>query len=140
MFHAVVMMQFSASAAKYLPDYEIIEYHHPQKADAPSGTATKTAAAMNDVQCQANSQLETLKTTELYQGARGAIVDNCAIHSVRLPGFMADQQVVFGSEGQRLSIHHMSTDRKCYMPGVLLALKKASGYKGLVFGLESLLE
>lgn len=137
---AVLMMQFSATAAKYLPDYEIIEYHHPQKADAPSGTATKTAALMKENQNQANPKLDQLKSTELYEGARGACVDNCAIHSVRLPGFMADQQVVFGSAGQRLSIHHLSTERKCYMPGVILALKKAQSYSGLIYGLENLMD
>ena len=141
---AVLMMQFSAKAAKYLPHYEIIEYHHPQKADAPSGTAIKTAQLMKAEQQKANPNLKSLKETELHTGARGASVDDVALHSVRLPGFMADQEVVFGSLGQRLSIHHISTDRACYMPGVLLALKEAklktdSGQSGLVYGLESLL-
>ena len=138
------MMQFSAKAAKHLPHYEIIEYHHPQKADAPSGTAIKTAQLMKAAQQDANPDLKALKKTELYIGARGASVDDAALHSVRLPGFMADQEVVFGSLGQRLSIHHISTDRACYMPGVLLSIKEAklrsdSGESGLVYGLENLL-
>ena len=141
---AVLMMQFSAKAAQYLPHYEIIEYHHPQKADAPSGTAIKTAQLMKEAQSEANPDLSTLKETELHPGARGAVVAGAALHSVRLPGFMADQEVVFGASGQRLSLHHISTDRACYMPGVLLALKETkkrsdANQDGLLYGLESLL-
>lgn len=138
---AVLMMRFAAQASKYLPHYEIIEYHHPQKADAPSGTAQKTAQLMQQAsQDKANTNLSELKKTEFYEGARGAILHQTAVHSVRLPGFMADQEVVFGAEGQRLKIQHISTHRRCYMPGVCLALKKVSSFTGLVYGLDVLLD
>ena len=138
---AVLMMRFAAQAAKYLPNYEVIEYHHPHKADAPSGTAQKTVQLMQQAtQEQPNVNLEALKKTEFYEGARGAMLHQAAVHSVRLPGFMGDQEVVFGSEGQRLKIQHISTHRSCYMPGVCLALKKAQNYTGLVYGLEVLLD
>lgn len=117
---AVLMMRFAQEAARHLPDVEIIEMHHEKKLDAPSGTAKKTA--------------------EMIADARGGKpIEPQRIHSVRLPGFVASQEVIFGGAGQRLSIRHDSIDRASFMPGVLLAIRKAASMTGLVYGLENLL-
>ncbi|MBL6723230.1 MAG: 4-hydroxy-tetrahydrodipicolinate reductase [Candidatus Margulisbacteria bacterium] len=136
---AVLMMQFSAQAAKYLNDVEIIEYHHPYKADAPSGTAIKTADMIHNAAPTVNSRFGDFKKTELIEGAKGGVYKQIPIHSVRLDSYIASQEVLFGSAGQRLTIRHDSMDRMSFMPGVCLALKKASGITGLVYGLENLL-
>ena len=135
---AILMMQFSAQAAKYLPDVEIIEMHHEQKVDAPSGTAVKTAQMI----AEARTGVPTTKPENAFEshaGATGAEVDAIPVHSVRLPGFIASQEVIFGAQGQRLSIRHDSLDRTSFMPGVVLAIRKSASMTGLVYGLEKLL-
>lgn len=114
---AVLMMKFASEAVKQMPKAEIIEFHHDQKLDAPSGTA--------------------LKTAEMMKKSSG--IKEVPIHSVRLPGFVAHQEVIFGGLGQTLTIRHDSISRKSFMPGVVLACKKIAVAKGLVYGLEKLL-
>ena len=136
---AVLMMKFAKLAAKYFNNAEIIELHHNQKKDAPSGTAIKTAQMM----AEANSDFTVgnCAETETIQGARGANANaNIHIHSVRMPGFMASQEVIFGSMGQTLKIRHDSTDRKCYMQGVLLAVKYIAKNKNFTYGLDNIMD
>lgn len=135
---AVLMMQFAKEAAKYMPHVEIIEMHHDQKLDAPSGTALKTAEliAANRQELKQGHPEET----EQLEGARGAYRDGFRIHSVRLPGLVAHQQVLFGGPGQTLSIRHDSINRESFMPGVNLAIRKVMGLDRLVYGLEHLLD
>jgi 4-hydroxy-tetrahydrodipicolinate reductase len=135
---AVLMMQFAAQAARHLPDVEIIELHHEKKVDAPSGTAVKTAQMI----AQARSATPAQKPESAYEshtGATGGVVDGIQVHSVRLPGFVASQEVIFGAPGQRLTIRHDSGDRASFMPGVVLAVRRAPTLTGLVYGLEHLL-
>ncbi len=135
---AVLMMKFAQTAAKYFDNAEIIELHHNQKKDAPSGTAVKTAAMMAGV--NENFASGNCAETETIEGARGAnSYNNIHIHSVRMPGFMASQEVIFGSNGQTLRIKHDSTDRECYMPGVLLAVRYINEHKSFVYGLDNIL-
>jgi len=135
---AVLMMKFAQIAAKYFNNAEIIELHHNQKKDAPSGTAVKTAAMMAEV--NDNLAFGNCAETEVIEGARGAnSYNNIHIHSVRMPGFMASQEVIFGSNGQTLRIRHDSTDRECYMPGVLLAIRYLSEHKTFIYGLDNIL-
>jgi len=134
---AVLMMHFAAIAAKYFPHVEILEYHHDQKLDAPSGTALKTAeliAAVREEVKQGHPQEE-----ERMEGVRGGYVHGFRIHSIRLPGLVAHQEVLFGAPGQTLSIRHDSLHRESFMPGVNLAIKKVMEIEGLVYGLEHLL-
>ena len=136
---AVLMMKFAKLAASYFNNAEIIELHHNQKKDAPSGTAIKTAQLM----AEANSDFtyENCPEKETIQGARGANANaNIHIHSVRMPGFMASQEVIFGSMGQTLKIRHDSTDRKCYMPGVMLAVKYIANNKEFIYGLDKIMQ
>jgi 4-hydroxy-tetrahydrodipicolinate reductase len=134
---AVLMMQFAAQAARHMPDVEIIELHHAGKVDAPSGTAIKTAEMI----VAARSGRGTPRPSEEIKvaGARGGDFDGIRIHSVRLPGYVAHQEVILGGLGQTLTIRHDSTDRTSFMPGVLLAVKAVRTRKGLVYGLEHLL-
>ena len=135
---AVLMMMFSKMAAKYFDNAEIIEYHHNQKKDAPSGTAVKTAQLM----AQENPDLMkgNCAETETIKGSRGGTADgNIHIHSVRMPGYMASQEVLFGSQGQILSIRHDSVDRKCYMPGVLMAIRYIMDNNNFIYGLDNIL-
>ena len=135
---AVLMMKFAKLAAKYFNNAEIIELHHNQKKDAPSGTAIKTAALMAEE--NENLALGNCPETETIDGARGAnSYNNIHIHSVRMPGFMASQEVIFGSNGQTLKIRQDSTDRECYMPGVLLATRYINEHKEFVYGLDNIL-
>ena len=135
---AVLMMKFAQIAAKYFNNAEIIELHHNQKKDAPSGTAVKTAAMM--AEANENFASGNCAETETINGARGAnSYNNIHIHSVRMPGFMASQEVIFGSNGQTLKIRHDSTDRECYMPGVLLAIRYIAEHKEFVYGLDNIL-
>lgn len=134
---AVLMMQFAQKAAVYLPDVEIIELHHDNKLDAPSGTALKTAEMIAEVRkpkVQGNPVEE-----ELIEGARGADYQGMRIHSVRLPGLIAHQQVQFGAVGEGLTIRHDSYDRVSFMSGVKLGVQKVVDYDELVYGLENLL-
>ena len=136
---AVLMMRFAAEAARYLPDVEIIEMHHERKVDAPSGTAAKTAEMIAEARV-ASPQGDAPGAFEKFAGARGGRgAGGIPIHSVRLPGFVASQEVIFGGAGQRLSLRHDSIDRACFMPGVVLAIRSARTLSGLVYGLENLL-
>lgn len=131
---AVLMMKFAAQVAKYMPAVEIIELHHDKKLDAPSGTAIKTAEMI------AASATEALaKAAGENVPARGGDFYGVRIHSVRLPGLIAHQEVIFGGLGQTLTMRHDSYDRKSFMPGVLLALRKARGLKDVIYGLDNLL-
>ena len=136
---AVLMMKFAQMAAKYFNNAEIIELHHNQKKDAPSGTAIKTALMMS--QAKESFKNGNSPETETIKGARGGTsYSDIQIHSVRMPGFMASQEVLFGSGGQVLKIRHDSTDRKCYMDGVMLAVKHVFDKNDFVYGLENLLK
>jgi 4-hydroxy-tetrahydrodipicolinate reductase len=135
---AILMMKFAAMAARYLPHVEIIELHHDQKLDAPSGTAVKTAELI--ARERASIQQGHPQEEEKWAGARGAEFEGMRIHSVRLPGFVAHQEVIFGGIGQTLTIRHDSISRESFMPGVAMAAKKVMTYEGLVYGLENLIE
>ncbi len=135
---AVLMMRFSAIAAAHMPRAEIIEFHHDQKADAPSGTAIKTAEMIHEANAHINAGPEVDETI-LIEGARGGRKSNVPIHSVRLPGFVASQEVIFGGLGQTLTLRHDTISRESFMPGVVLAVKAAPHHKGLVYGLEKVL-
>ncbi len=134
---AVLMMQFAATAANFLPEVEIVETHHQQKLDAPSGTALKTAEMINTARKQKKNELP-LK--ELVPGARGASYQQVNIHSLRLPGVLACQQVIFGSLGETLTITHNSIDRASFMPGIILASERVQQINTLYYGLEHLLD
>lgn len=134
---AVLMMQFAQLAAPYFESVEIIELHHPRKADAPSGTAKRTAELI----AQARTGVPPMPdaSTDVVAGARGANISGIPVHSVRLQGLVAHQEVLFGGPGESLSIRHDSYDRESFMPGVLLAIRKVSEIPGLTFGLEELI-
>lgn len=135
---AVLLMMFAKQAAKYFDNAEIIELHHNQKKDAPSGTAIKTAQMM--AEANSNFTLGNCPETELLQGARGANADaNIHIHSVRLPGYIASQEVIFGSSGQLFKIKHDTMDRACYMAGVLLATRHVAEHNDFVYGLDNIM-
>lgn len=133
---AVLMMQFAKEAAGYFPNAEIIELHHDGKIDAPSGTAIRTAEMIAAARTERPRQPPQEQKIE---GARGASVANVPVHSVRLPGLVAHQMVIFGGQGEVLTIRHDSVDRQSFMPGVMLAIRKARSVQGLVVGLEHLL-
>lgn len=135
---AVLLMVMSRQAAKYMPDVEIIELHHDKKLDAPSGTAIQTAAMIAEVR-KAHKQGNPDEFEKL-EGARGADYEGMHIHSVRLPGYVAHQEVIFGGLGQTLTIRHDSMNRESFMPGVVLAAKKVRSLKGLTVGLDKLLD
>lgn len=135
---AVLMMKFASMAAKYFPDVEIIEQHHDRKLDAPSGTAVKTAKMISEVREQKEQGHEDEK--EDLEGARGADYEGMRIHSVRLPGLVAHQEVLFGGEGQTLKIRHDSMHRGSFMPGVQLAVETVLKIDQLVYGLENIME
>jgi 4-hydroxy-tetrahydrodipicolinate reductase len=135
---AVLMMRFAAIAARHMPHVEIIELHHDRKADAPSGTALRTASLIAET--RASVPAVPGRETEIAEGARGALVDDVSIHSVRLPGLVAHQEVLFGGLGQTLSIRHDSIDRTSFMPGVILAVRETVKRSGLVVGLENYME
>lgn len=128
---AVLMMKFASEAGKYYPKREIIELHHDRKLDAPSGTAIRTAELL------AQSPGEVPQ--DVGPAARGELVQGVPIHSVRLPGLVAHQEVLLGRPGELLTLRHDSFDRKCFMPGVLLAIHKVFEVEGLVIGLEEVL-
>lgn len=135
---AVLMMMFAKQAAKYFNNAEIIELHHNQKKDAPSGTAIKTAAMMAEV--KEDFAKNNCPETETIEGARGGnSYSNIHIHSVRMPGYIASQEVIFGSSGQIMTIRHDSMDRKCYMQGVLLAVKHVAEKNDFVYGLDNIM-
>lgn len=135
---AVLMMRFAKEAAKYMPHVEIIEMHHDEKLDAPSGTAVKTAELVSENRQEIKQGHP--EEDEQMQGARGAYIDGFRIHSVRLPGLVAHQQVLFGGPGQTLTLRHDSINRESFMPGINLAIKKVMDLDQLVYGLEHLLD
>jgi len=137
---AVLMMQFAAQASKYFESVEIIELHHPNKADAPSGTAARTAELINEARASVNKEAMPDATTSGLEGARGATIGDVHIHSVRLRGLVAHQEVVLGELGETLTIRHDSIDRTGFMPGVLLGIRKVVATPGLTFGLEHFLD
>lgn len=133
----VLMMKHAKEIVKYMPNVEIIELHHDGKADSPSGTAIRTA----DVLAASNPTVNQppKASIENVPGARGATLHNISIHSVRLPGFLAQQQVIFGNRGETLTLQHASIDRESFMPGVCLACEKVMELNRLVYGLEEIL-
>lgn len=135
---AVLMMKFSQMAAKYFNDVEIIELHHDQKLDAPSGTAVKTAEMISTI--REGKKQGHPNEKETLTGARGAEIDGMHIHSVRLPGLIAHQQVMFGSDGQTLTIRHDSYNRASFMSGVKLAVDHVLANNTFVYGLENIIE
>lgn len=137
---AVLMMLFAQQAAKYFPDIEVIEFHHDGKKDAPSGTAIRTARLIAEARAQASDAPG--KETELdgFEGARGALVDGVPVHAVRTAGYVAHQEVIFGSMGQTLTIRHDSIDRASYMPGILMATRAVVDMHGVMVGLEKLMD
>lgn len=134
---AVLMMKFAQSAVKHFDSAEIIELHHDKKADSPSGTALKTAEVMAE---SSSTPIRSAHSEESVTGARGGKHKGVHIHSVRLPGLVAHQEIIFGGLGQTLTIRHDSIDRLSFMPGVVLAIKNVGKRKGLTYGLDKLLD
>ncbi len=136
---AVLSMRFAQLAARYYESAEVIELHHPGKADAPSGTAVRTAELI--AQARAGAGLATVPdaTTQALDGARGTDVDGIRVHSLRIAGMVAHQEIVFGTEGETLTIRHDSLSRSSFMPGVLLGVRSVAARPGLTVGLEPLL-
>jgi len=133
---AVLMMELAAKAAKYFESAEIIELHHPNKVDAPSGTASRTAGLISAARKEASLPAMPDATSTSLDGARGALVGDVPVHSVRLRGLVAHQEVLFGGLGETLSIRHDSLDRAGFMPGVLLGIRSVTSRPGITFGLE----
>jgi 4-hydroxy-tetrahydrodipicolinate reductase len=134
---AAVLLNAVKAAAKFFDYVDIVEMHHHEKVDAPSGTALATVKAM--LQSRGKPFLYAKTKKETLAGTRGGEIDGVAIHSVRLPGFVASQEVVFGGQGQTLSFRHDTIGRECYMPGIIMAIKQVVHRKGLVYGLDTLL-
>lgn len=135
---AVLMMRFAAQASKYFDSVEIIELHHPRKADAPSGTATRTAELIAEARAGMPKMPDA--TWKALEGARGADVQGIRVHSIRLAGLVAHQEVILGGEGETLTLRHDSYDRASFMPGVLLGVRKIASRPGLTVGLDALLD
>ncbi len=136
---AVLMMQFAQQAAKFFDSVEVIELHHAGKVDAPSGTAVRTASLIAAARAEAGAGPLPDATTDQLDGARGAVVDGIHVHSVRMPGLVAHQEVLLGTAGETLTLRHDSLDRGSFMPGVLLAVRAVLDRPGLTVGLEPLL-
>ncbi len=136
---AVLMMRFAAVAARYYESVEIIELHHPTKADAPSGTARRTAELIAAARTEAGAGDIPDATVDSLDGARGARVEGISVHSVRVRGLVAHQEVIFGGVGETLTIRHDSVDRESFMPGVLAAVRSMPGRVGLTVGLDQVL-
>jgi 4-hydroxy-tetrahydrodipicolinate reductase len=137
---AVLSMRFAELAARYYESVEIIELHHPNKVDAPSGTAAHTARLVAQARAAAGLGPSPDATTSELAGARGSVVEDIRVHSVRLAGLVAHQEVLFGGSGETLTIRHDSLDRKSFMPGVLLAIREMLGRPGLIVGLDKLMD
>ena len=138
---AVLMMQFAKAAAPYFPEAEVLEFHHARKKDAPSGTAVRTAQIISEARGGRPSEAPGSETEMPgMEGARGALVEGVPVHSVRSMGYVASQEVVFGSMGQTLTIRHDSWDRTSYMPGVLLGIREVGERSGLIVGLENFMD
>ncbi|WP_203978216.1 4-hydroxy-tetrahydrodipicolinate reductase [Planotetraspora silvatica] len=137
---AVLMMHFAQQAAKYFESAEIVELHHPNKADAPSGTARRTAELIAEARRKAGLGPSPDATTTELEGARGASVDGVHVHAVRLAGLIAHQEVILGGDGEILTIRHDTMNRSSFMPGVLLGVRRVQGLAGLTVGLDRLLD
>ncbi len=137
---SILQMHFAKLAAKYFDTAEIIEYHHNQKADSPSGTAIKTAELMIEAAPDKVFNQELGDKVENLAGCRGGQMKGIRIHSVRLPGMIAHQEVIFGEKGQYLTLRHDAVSRESYMPGVLLAIREVINTKQLIYGLENILD
>lgn len=137
---AVLMMKFAEQAARFFESVEIVELHHPDKVDAPSGTARRTAERIAKARKSAHLGNQPDATTSSLDGARGASVDGIPVHSVRLRGLVAHQEVLFGDQGETLTIRHDSIDRSGFMPGVLLGIRNISNHPGLTHGLDDFLD
>lgn len=137
---SVLATAFAATAARYFESVEIVELHHPEKVDAPSGTAVRTAELIAKARGEAGVPASPDATSKQLDGARGAVVDGVHVHAVRLRGLVAHQEVLLGSEGEALTIRHDSFDRVSFMPGVLLGLREASSHPGLTHGLDGYLD
>lgn len=135
---AVLSMHFAQKAARFFESVEVIELHHPHKADAPSGTAARTARLI--AQARTDLPPNPDATSTGLEGARGASVDGIPVHAVRLAGLVAHQEILFGTEGETLTIRHDSIDRSSFVPGVLLAVRRIGEFPGLTVGIEPLLD
>ncbi|MFC5805768.1 4-hydroxy-tetrahydrodipicolinate reductase [Streptomyces formicae] len=137
---AVLTMKFAAQAARYFESVEVVELHHPNKADAPSGTATRTAQLIAAARAEAGCTPQPDATVTALDGARGADVDGVPVHAVRLRGLLAHQEVLLGGEGETLTIRHDSLHHSSFMPGILLGVRRVVTAPGLTFGLEHFLD
>ncbi|SES08379.1 dihydrodipicolinate reductase [Streptomyces sp. yr375] len=137
---AVLTMKFAQLAAPYFESVEVVELHHPNKVDAPSGTATRTAQLIAEARREAGTAPAPDATTTALEGARGASVDGVPVHAVRLRGLLAHQEVLLGGEGETLTIRHDSLHHSSFMPGILLGARRVVTTPGLTFGLENFLD
>ncbi|MFD8469564.1 4-hydroxy-tetrahydrodipicolinate reductase [Streptomyces cyaneofuscatus] len=137
---AVLTMKFAEQAARYFESVEVVELHHPNKVDAPSGTATRTAQLIAAARAKAGSAPQPDATTTALDGARGADVDGVPVHAIRLRGLLAHQEVLLGGEGETLTIRHDSLHHSSFMPGILLGTRRVVTTPGLTFGLEHFLD
>src|SRR5262249_39664058 len=135
---ALLMVEFARQAARFFPHVEIIELHHDRKRDAPSGTAARTASLV--AAARGAAPAPGVAETTIVDGARGGSIEGVRVHSVRLPGLVAHQEVIFGGPGQTLLIRHDSTSEESFMPGLVLAIQKVAALTYLVEGLENLLD
>jgi 4-hydroxy-tetrahydrodipicolinate reductase len=136
---AILLMRFAQEAARFFPSVEIVELHHPNKVDAPSGTAARTARLIASARHAAGLPPAPDATSDALPGARGADVEGVPVHAVRLTGLVAHQEVLMGAEGETLTLRHDSFDRASFMPGVLLAVREIATRPGLTVGIESFL-
>ena len=136
----MLMMRFAAQAARFYESAEIVELHHPDKVDAPSGTAARTARLIAEKRKDSGLPAIPDATTTALEGARGADIDGVRVHAVRLRGLVAHQEVLLGGPGEQITIRHDSFDRVSFMPGVLLGVRRIGAMPGLTVGLEPLLE
>lgn len=137
---AVLTMKFAAQAARYFESVEVVELHHPNKVDAPSGTATRTAQLIAAARAAAGRGAQPDATATALDGARGADVDGVPVHAIRLRGLLAHQEVLLGGEGETLTIRHDSLHHRSFMPGILLGARRVTQTPGLTFGLEHFLD
>lgn len=137
---AVLTMKFAQQAARFFESVEVVELHHPNKADAPSGTATRTAQLIAAARAEAGSAPQPDATVTALDGARGADVDGVPVHAVRLRGLLAHQEVLLGAEGETLTIRHDSLHHSSFMPGILLGVRRVVSAPGLTVGLEHFLD
>lgn len=138
---AVLLMKFAAEAARFFTSVEVVELHHPNKVDAPSGTATRTAQLISQARAAAGvaPAPDATQESSSLAGARGAVVEGVPVHAVRLAGLVAHEEVLLGTQGETLTLRHDSYDRSSFMPGVLLAVREIQRRPGLTIGIESLL-